>query len=338
MRGVWWRGPAILLGALCFALPAYAGDNASDVDKARSLGRTAADLIDQKRFADALDHATRAEALYHAPTHLLLMAESQEGLEKLAAAAEIYERLVAEPLPSGSPAAFRSAQEHGKTRLRALLARLPSLLVNVTGPPLEEVTATIDGKPLALRSGVAVRLDPGGHSVKVTASGYEPAEKAITLPPRGGVVVIEISLMHPRDAAAPVASAPSASSASPRSASPQGPGKVNRTPEWISFGLGGAGLVVGAVTGALSLGKVGGLKDRCPDGHCAESDRSDADSARMLGNVSTAGFVVGAIGLTAGVVFLLVHSKPGKEQPPVAAAVHAPITFGFGPGGWGARF
>ena len=48
---------------MALARPLQAAD---DVDAARTLAETAADHLDEKKFAEALDEATRAEALYHA--------------------------------------------------------------------------------------------------------------------------------------------------------------------------------------------------------------------------------------------------------------------------------
>ncbi|MDI3285000.1 hypothetical protein [Polyangium sp. 15x6] len=80
----------------------------------------------------------------------------------LAEALATYERLAAEPLGPTSPPAFRKAREEGSKRERALLALVPSLLVVVTGAATEDVKATVDGKPLALGTGVATRSVRGG--------------------------------------------------------------------------------------------------------------------------------------------------------------------------------
>ena len=58
----------------------------SAVDRARSLAQDAAELLEEKKFAEALDAATKAEELYHAAIHLLMAGQSLEGLGRLAEA------------------------------------------------------------------------------------------------------------------------------------------------------------------------------------------------------------------------------------------------------------
>jgi hypothetical protein len=85
----------------------------------------------------------------------------------------------------------------------------------------------------------------------------------------------------------------------------------------VGFGVGGAGLVVGAVTGALSLSKTsqlgamcGANKQQCPAGSLS--------APRTLANVSNVGFGVGAAGVVAGVVGLVL-SRGGDPARPAAA-------------------
>src|ERR1700678_3544752 len=153
-----WAGSLVYASLLLAAPIAYAAPSATD--RARALAEEAGDLLDAKRYADALDRVTRAEALYHAPTNVLMTGEAQEGLGHLAAALETYERrpaptnvpmtggakeapappaaaletyerLAPEPLPPTAPRPFLQAQKDGKVRLDALLARVPSVLVTV---------------------------------------------------------------------------------------------------------------------------------------------------------------------------------------------------------------
>jgi hypothetical protein len=73
----------------------------------------------------------------------------------------------------------------------------------------------------------------------------------------------------------------------------------------------------------MSLSSVSELSDACPTKQCADEDRDLADSARTLGNVSTAGFIVGAVGVAVGVVSLVVWSN--EEDAKVALRVRAGV-------------
>jgi len=71
------------------------------------------------------------------------------------------------------------------------------------------------------------------------------------------------------------------------------------------FGVGIVGLGLGAVTGAMTLSKANKVDPQCANDICAPAAKSDLDSAKTLGTISTIGFAVGAAGVVAGVVGLL---------------------------------
>ncbi len=319
----WVSCVALVLGLVSspFARAAEPGQ----VSKAREFALAAADDLDAKRFADALEKITKAEDLYHAPTHLLMRAEALEGLGRLAEALETYERLAAEPLGPTAPPAFRKAREEGGKQERALLARVPSLLVVVTGAS-EGITAAVDGKPLALATGMATRVDPGKHTLRVEASGFSTVERTIDLEERGGVVKVPVHLE--------VASARPVRETTPDPAEPRDTPSGGRTlfvPAMVAFGVGAASLAAGAVTGALSLGRVGDLEGICTsEGRCPPSAQAGIDEASRFGNVSTATFVVGGAAVAAGVV-LLVMGKP-KNLPATGRIEVEPWAGPFGAG------
>src|SRR6185437_6009641 len=205
-----WLSGALLAGAVVgFAPAAQAQDKpgdkppsgaaiaaaGSDIDRARALAKEAKHLLQKAQdYTEALDYATRAEALYHAPIHLEIIGEALMGMGRVAEAMEVFERLASEPLPPTASDAFRAAQEDGRKRLKELSAKVPSLLVNVKGPTPEDAKATVDGKPLAVGNGTAKWFDPGVHKLHVTAPGYGAFDQAVTLPVRGGVVIVNAIL------------------------------------------------------------------------------------------------------------------------------------------------
>jgi hypothetical protein len=322
---------ALAAAALWMSTPASAQDN-DRISQARKLAIESADLIDQHNYAAALERATKAESLYHAPIHLQLAGQALEGLGRRAEAVTLYERLVAEPLPASAPAVFRNAQEAGKKRLRELLASVPSMLVVIHGAPSDEVKVAVDGNPIPVGSGVAKRFDPGKHAVRVTATGYKTLEKEVTLPDRGGVTTIELTLELEGAQPGPSTTTdarPSASSPGATQPDVAIPSAGSKVPAWIAFGAGGVGLVVGITTGALSWSKTSALKDRCEGGHCSSADQSDYDGAHTLATVSNIGFGVAAAGAVTGVVLLFTRT------PARAATTQAAWHPWIGPGSAG---
>jgi hypothetical protein len=311
--------PSITFVAVLLAASvALAQEGGADIDRARTLARESADLLEYAQYAEALDRATRAEALYHAPLHIAVQAEALEGLGRLAEAAAKYEQLVAEPLPPSASHVFREAQQRGRERLQKLLARVPSVLVVAHGAA--GATATVDGKPFALDAGVAVRLDPGEHEVRVSAPGFRPFAKKVTLPARGGVVVVEAALA-------------SENGGSEASVATTQPG--SRVPAAVAFAIGGAGLVLGAVTGGVFLAELGKLQGSCPQHRCPPGAQPQIDSTRALGNASTAGFVVGLTGVAVGTVLYLV--RPGTRQAATSRARVFELSPWIGAGSAGLR-
>jgi hypothetical protein len=328
---------AVLAASVARAQPA-GGDN---VTRARALGKEAAERLVAKDYDAAIERVTQAEALFHAPTHLRILAEAQEGLGHLADAMDTYERLVAEPLAVGAHDAFHFAQKLARKRLSDLASRVPSLLVTVRGAAAAEAATAVDGHALATASGIAVRLDAGAHKVRVEAPGFVPFEREVTLPARGGVVVLEASLDRatavPKTIPVPSPDRPIPAPSPDKPIDPKDDdaGTRSRVPMFIAFGVGAAGLVVGAVTGAVSLSQVSDLKSRCPANQCGPADQSDIDRAEALAAASTTGFVVGAAGAAVGVLLLLFLPDQGPPSSPAtgSSAVHAAPWIGLGGAG-----
>jgi hypothetical protein len=321
-----------------------------NVAKARALAEEAGDLLDSKKYAEALDRVTKAESLYHAPTHELMLGQANEGLGHLALALSLYEKLAAEPIPPSAPRAFVEAQQSGKQRLSALLSRVPSLLVVVSGHAAGGAApdVTIDGEAYSVESGAAKPADPGPHAVVVRVAGRDPIQKSVVLPDKGGVVTLEVSVgadksddrtttSLPAPVFLPAALREDAGSSAPPKDSGASQGRGSLVPALVGFGVGVVGLGLGAVTGALSMSKVSDIKSQCPGNRCPASEQSNIDSAKSLGTVSTVGFIVGGVGVAAGTVLLLLRS-PSRDSQPAAANATVTPWIGIGTCGVDATF
>jgi hypothetical protein len=304
-----WLGATLWCAGILLATHDGFAQSASEKEQARAYATEAGDLLDNKQYERALELVEKAEALYHAPTHLLFKGEALEGLGRLTEAIATYERLAAEPLPATSPEAFRRAQQTADERIGDLLARAPSVLIVVRGPRTGQTTIELDGEAVDLSAGVARRLDPGTHTLVVTAPGYQQYEKELSLRERGGVVKLEVVLQP--EVAGQGAPAGTGTREPPQPPNTRKPSPLDQpeaearrltTPAWIAFGVGAAGLIVGGVTGTMSYLQVKDIEDRCPGGTCDPAEQSNIDGARTLGNVATGALIVGAIGAATGVV------------------------------------
>jgi hypothetical protein len=79
--------------------------------------------------------------------------------------------------------------------------------------------------------------------------------------------------------------------------------------------------VLGAITGAMALGKAGTVDENCNDGsrggmavrECSEDAFNAGHSGKALGAVSTGAFIAGAVGLAAGAGLLLLEPSESKR-------------------------
>lgn len=248
------------LGAVLWSPPAH-GQSAADKATARQLALDAIKLFKAGKHADALDKMQRAQSLYDAPIHLLYIARSQEKVGQLVEASETYRNLIRTNLDAGAPEAFVTAVEDGKKELAALEPRIPSLRVDVTPPNVADLDLRIDGnKVSAAVVGVDRPANPGSHTIRVAAPGFQAAEKTIQLQEKQSLTV---PLELQPDAGAAVAPVPvgagggTGASAGPAPA-PAQPGDGDGAPKERS-GLGFmVGLRMGAAIPGGSLIKVAG--------------------------------------------------------------------------------
>ena len=271
----------------------------SDADKAtaRSLGMEGLDALDKHDFVRAKDLLERADKLYPAPTITVGLGRAYAGVGRLVSALEAYRRVVHTTLPPGAPKALRDAQGDATRELAALEPRVASLDLRVTGPASPEVL--FDGETVPVASlGVPRPIDPGKHSLRVSADRYSPEERTLSAT-EGQKITLRLE-MKPLAALLPTASAiavappVATSTSSSTSAAPPPAGRPWQRGAGIgAMAVGGASLVVGVVAGVLVIGKKSSLSDACPGGVCASSKQGDLDSFRALRTVSTVGFVAG---------------------------------------------
>ena len=188
---------------------------------------------------------------------------------------------------------------------------------------MQECQVTIDGQAVpAAALGLKRPVDPGSHKVSATADGYKPADTTFSVA-EGGSAAATLK-MEKAPAGAVVAGGPVPTPGpGPSPASPTEPGadtggskgNMNKTLAFVAFGVGGAGLVVGAITGIIASGKASDLKAKCgPDKNtCPADSQSDIDSYKSVGTISTIGFVVAGVGGVTGLVLLLTAPKDSSS-------------------------
>jgi len=334
--------------ALAFAPPALAQSDA-DRATARSLGQDGQAALDSKDYKTAEDRFRRADKLVHAPTLMLGLARSLAGNGKYVEAQETYNRMVREGLPPGAPDVFKKALEDAKREVDQISPKVCGVTITVQaagGGEVPSAKVTLDEAAVNVASlGVRREIDPGGHVLRVTADGFKPAEVRFSVTD-GGSINEPVTLdKDPNAVVAPTTTATTASTtptgAPPSSSTPPQPEQPATKSHggsalpWVAFGVGGAGLAVGAVTGIIAMGKHSDLAKACTNGVCGPDQQSSLDSYHSMGTISTIGFIVGGVGVAAGVVLLLAQPKAeASASAAPAAGLHVfPVV---GPGSLGA--
>ena len=303
----------------------------SEADRAtaRQLAADGKAALERKDYAAAADRFARADSIVHAPTLLMGLARAQTGLGKWVAATGLYRRILREGVAPGSPPAFFDALADAQKELDALSPRLPNVIINVKGPAK---SVTVDGTAVPIAAlGVKRPVDPGSHLIRVEGDGQVPVEVSVTLA-EGKVETVTLEL-EPAPHAAPVTPVVEAHPRPPVAPPPPPPqppsssASLRRTLGFVGIGVGGAGLVMGAVTGGLALSKHSELSQNCRNSVCLPGEYGTLDSYNLVSTLSTVGFVAGGVLAATGIV--LVATAP-KAAPATTGKVWLSPVVGAG--------
>jgi hypothetical protein len=304
--------------------PVFAQSEA-DRATARSLAREGHDALQKKDYALAEDRFRRADALVHAPSLVVDHARALVGLGRLVEAHERYALVLREGVAPNAPAAWVRAKQDAELEIEAIKPRLAWLTINVSGP--SNLAVSLDDKDVPQAAlGVRRAADPGERVVHVSAPGFLKREERVTLA-EGEEKSIDIALELDPDASVKLEDEPN--KAAPAPVAPES--RRNHTLSYVLWGVGGAGIVLGATTGVLFLGKRSELADQCPDKKCSKELglQSEIDKYNLYGTLSAAGFGVGIAAITAGTVLYFVGGKTESSS-------QAFVTPFVGPGSIGA--
>jgi hypothetical protein len=124
--------------------------------------------------------------------------------------------------------------------------------------------------------------------------------------------------LQPEAAPSPPPAAPSPPPPVPVPPPPVAPdaadeGGPKRLAGYTLLGVGGAGLLVGAVTGGLALAQAKQVTKDCRGSVCPAADKPAANAAMTKGWVSNVSLGVGVAAVAAGAVLLILNRAPSKN-------------------------
>jgi hypothetical protein len=210
-----------------------------------------------------------------------------------------------------------SAEARGKQRGRekiaeaqrvALAPKVPQLKLELPTDAPAGARVEKDGVELGEASfGSWLPVDPGEHIFVVKTPNGGRQETKTTLAP-GDKRELTLELPPAGKSVPPITADPTEHTGG-KTKQPQ-----DRTLAWVALGIGGAGLVASAVTGAMVLSKKSTIDENCEDTACNTEGKSAADSAQTLALISTVSFAVGVVGIGAGTWLMLGAGKDGAES------------------------
>lgn len=301
-RGVWFT---LALASFSWSAPALASpeSEATARELARALADQGANAYAQADYAHAQLLFARAYELVPAPTIALLEARALVKLGRWAEAARIYRRAAQAELPEDAPRPFRDAAHAAAAELAELTPRIPRLRLRFEGDVATDpgVEVVLDGRRLPRRDlGDFIEVDPGSHRIELRGSYVNTAPIEITLQP-GQTKIIAIG----------------------ERSKPRLDPDPGRTMVYVSFGLGAAGLVTGVTTGIISLNARADAQRWCEAGTCAPDGpgREALDRFRDFRAISTIGYVIGAVGVGAGIGLLVFRDDTSRREIGLSATL-----------------
>ena len=301
--------PHVIAMAL-LVLPVTAHAAPTEGERLFREGRAA---MQEKDYETACTRFAESQRKEPAPGTSLNLGECEERRNHLVAAQEAF---------TSAASAFTTADKksYASSRAEALDKRIPRVVVRVSGARKGVVVRLGDR---VLEPGVEVRLDPG--EVVFTADAPASRTKRVPATLKESNVVAEIEL-GPLDIDGPLTAKPSPETATATPSRQASGSNGTRTLGWTLAGVGLASLVVGGVTGVMTLDRASTVKEHCDgDLACDPEGSSAASSGQTLSLVSTITVIAGVAGLGAG-AFLLLTAPPKKT---------ASTTIGPGPGSLG---
>jgi serine/threonine-protein kinase len=317
-----WR-VAALVGAIVTTAASAWADTPSDAVAAQALFDDAKANMKTGDFATACPKLEESERLQPAGGTLLFLGLCLEGSGKTATAWARFNEALSMARRDGRPDREHAAEQHIAT-LASKLTRLdvvvpegvravPGLHVSRDG---EDVPAPIWGTPIP--------VDPGRHTVRVTALRMKVWETVVATAGEAATATVTVPSLEPDpDAPAPEPPPPPSLPVTPTAPEPppaanagHAPGGVQRTIALVVGGAGVVGLGVGTYFGVTALSKKNSESaNGCPPGNggCTSGGATISQDAFHDGNIATVVLGVGAAAvLGAAALWLTAPSAPAS--------------------------
>lgn len=301
IRGMLSVGAVLMAGVLTAPCALAQGGDRAAAEALFEKGRTAMDKGDYATACAAFEESNRLDP---APGTLFNQADCEEKRGHLATAWQLFDLAISK-IPETD-----ERRESVQDRADSLKARLPHLTITLgPGAPPDSKVMRDQFEVRPVTFGVSIPVDPGAHTIIVTAPGRAESRVAVQLAEGESK---EIAVEPGPAAGATVASTgPAQADTSPK-------GHFNkRTAGYVIGGIGVAGIGTALVLGAVALGKKSTVNQHCDATTrvCDSPEGLDAaSSGSTIATVSTVSFIVGAAATGLGVYFVLTSNDGDKTS------------------------
>jgi hypothetical protein len=221
-------------------------------------------------------------------------------------------------------------REECTRRVADVNAAMPTVVFEVkdaAGNDLSAAAVTIDGAPLSERlEGIPLSIDPGQHAFVFTSAGQPTTQKDLLIREGDKGRRERIVLGAPGLTAANVGDAGEAGGHQALVTTGQSASQPGQ-PVWqrlgkrkfvalAAAGVGVVGLGLGIGFGLASISRRNDAVKACPSNPCTDRYGVDMwDYARSAGNMSTIGFIIGAVGVAGGAaLWFIPKGKPAETR------------------------
>lgn len=313
----------VLMLALLAAWGAPRGASAKELPaKPERLARVeleARSLLALGRYKEACDKLEQSQEHPPALASQLSLADCWERAGRGARAWALYRRIATHE--SSDEQARRLAAD----RAAALEPRLASLRIHVAGTPPEGLSISLDDTPLvARRWSREVRVDVGAHRLLVQAPGRQPWQRVVQVPAGGVETRVDVPELVVVSGEVATRAAPQVRVAPATSTDAADildePAAPSYTAAYVAGGIGLAGLTLAGVSRWIASSQLQSARKLCAGSAegCPPREKDDREAlkryAKSARDASHVAFGVGALGLVAGSVLMLVAKSRRAQQ------------------------
>jgi len=308
------RCAGAIAGQLLTAAPAFGAPTASEKAAAEALFHKGTELMQAQSYAEACAKFEASNAIEPGLGVKLWLADCYDRVGRTASAWALFSEAAVMAQKSGQDERARAATERASdlgTRLSTLEVVPPA-----QGLP-DDAGVTLDGGAIPAGSvGSPLPVDPGDHTIVVSAPGYKSLTLKKTVPAGPASIMLSVPALV-RAPAEPATSAAGHGSKSDKAdEQASSPGHTQRV---LAYSFGGLGIVSLAGGGFLGL-KARDLNQQSLE-HCLANEPNACDpqgaslrgQAQNYGNAATAAFIAGGALVTTGVVLLLTAPSSKRD-------------------------